>query len=73
MTAATFLFVGLTSIFSLARSYLFSIASRPANLPRRDALKGEAIVLPSSSVAKYTAHDIPAVYPSVGFLTPYII
>ena len=39
---------------SLALSNLPSMAVRLANLPRRDALKGVAIVLPLSSVAKYT-------------------
>ena len=44
--------VGRMSILSFALSILPSIAVRLANLPRRDALNGDAIVLPLSSVAK---------------------
>lgn len=53
--SATLSFVGAILIFSFAFSYLPSIASRPANLPRREALNGAAIGLPSSPRAKYTS------------------
>ena len=74
MTSATVLFVGLTSILSAAFSNRLSMAVRLANFPRREALNGEAMTLPLSSVAKYTGSVIFAsVDLAVGLLALHVV